>query len=944
MAERGRLNFGVDFTGRESVLQTVINNYSMAACGTPAVEFTPQYRCACVRGVHGIGKTAFLSRLKEILCLQCGYVYYAFGQERAGAVQVILKQLVDAFDTGNDPDFTKWVLSFANGVAGGAAPYDKNSVIKYIYDCVKGKHVLFIIDDLDKADDFTIYMLEKLMMVNEKLSLIFTCANGFDNAALTNLIKYRPDGILDIELEPLSLQDTEVIVQNALNLPVVSQAFIEALHKTAGGNPLFTEEILRSLQAGRILRICESDGKWHINYMTSEHGSIPMPASIEQAVKEQADSFDAYSNIILTAISVFNHHLVSETELNRLLPGGFLQERLKELINAGILYTEAGETGIRYGFVNKSLRNYIYGKAMPHELHVLAADILMESGGVSLETMDETMYHLKKTGQTDQLLKYYIKSASGHEQISDFDQAARKFKSALEISRTLDKKATELDILLKLGTILVQDKKITQAIDILNQAQKLAEELELADKRAAASCELTLCHYSKMEYDKSREYSIQTDAFFYLPERRRKNYDLYLKHICVHIKLLTHYGDTELISMKERQALEICRQNDYHFMCRICINMGYSFFYAGDIDKALEYYSEARILAEKAKSINELESIMNAIAVCNRRKGQYTASAAMYEELIKKTRRPFITAQALNNYMGTQYYLAFDARKAVQNLQTCLDMFILTESDTLAFRTRASLVAIYLDTGSLVLAKKNLDIMRNMPDINVTLAIDKFYLYHTEALFWAEAGDSAKFEEFAGKALDVIGNSTSVTGMKRTISVYTESIKIMELAKSCDEPGNQVADIYEKVKELVFAENENAISCNEMFGFVLTLRRAGFLGYVPEQLAAEAARAADFPEPSPFFEVMLLYIQSLNKTGEEKLAILNNAFIKASEARRYLLLAYICEDLSRFYEENSGYRTAHMARYREAVRTLLQDIPKEFHSSFTERHGLLLEG
>jgi len=134
-AELNWVNRGTGLFGRDNLLDIIIGNFDET---TPE---TARKRCICIRGDHGTGKTALLSELQNRLSHRIPHVFSSFGQENDGAVRMILKQFADVFDTGDDPDFHGFIMSYANGIIDGEPAYDRNSIIKYIYDCVKDKSV-----------------------------------------------------------------------------------------------------------------------------------------------------------------------------------------------------------------------------------------------------------------------------------------------------------------------------------------------------------------------------------------------------------------------------------------------------------------------------------------------------------------------------------------------------------------------------------------------------------------------------------------------------------------------------------------------------------------------------------------------------------------------------------------------------------------------------------
>jgi len=216
------------------------------------------------------------------------------------------------------------------------------------------------------------------------------------------------------------------------------------------------------------------------------------------------------------------------------------------------------------------------------------------------------------------------------------------------------------------------------------------------------------------------------------------------------------------------------------------------------------------------------------------------------------------------------------------------------------------------------------------------------HLLYTQALYYAKLGDTAQACEFANKVLDLSGDIDSVYKYKNCSAALIEVEKIVGLSYNSDE--NEVRDglfrAYAKIRELVFSEDENVVFHNIFYSFILSLRGKRLLEYLQYELATEALLAEDFEFVSAYLEPMVLYIQSLGKSGEDKLEVLQDAYDKAVVQGHDRLAVYICEDLSEFYYPNSFKRLDYTTKAGEAVERLLKRVPERHHEFFLERHGL----
>jgi tetratricopeptide (TPR) repeat protein len=756
-------------------ITTILDNYDLLIAGTA------KKRYVSIHGGRSTGKTAFLSELKDRLqyhnklCRQTVDVFLATGKEDDGAIKALLKQLIKAYDDGGDPEFTEFLLSYIKGSVSEDTAYEKIALVKFIYDCVKTRTTVFIIDDFDKCDDFTISMFSRLIEVNVKLYLVFTRTIGIENELLTRFLESHADSILCIE-------------------------------------------------HGRILK--------------------------------------------------------------------------------GDAYTSRGP----------------------------------------LPTTDEAAYLLSEPGRENQLLSYYIKSGKQQIQQMAYEKAVATLCEALVLSRELGNKTTELDAMLKLGEALKKNRNITPAIDIFAKALALAEELDIQEKQAQVAIELADCHYQVSEYEKAREYAMQAEAFFNTHKRRKKHYDMYRKFTHEMLCILLELNEIELFCEKAKQAFEICLLRDEHFLSALFFDDGQHYLQVGDVKKAHDNFSVSRDMAKKSKNLKIWDLAMNSLAICNEYFAKPDVSMAMYEELIGKSHDPVRVANARMNYCTMQYAMSKDVNMAIENITMSMELCFLAEEYNYEFEHRSALIDVYMDADDYVSAYENMQMLQKIAESTQVDTSDRIYMLVSEARFFERVGDMARMSGYIDKALEMCEDNERALGVKQQLLVLEAGKKVLELADSlCETPEIkiQLATLYEYVKQLIFGRMEkNAYSCDVMFEFLLTVRHAKLLDMLSRELKTEVKRAAGFAGASNYFEVMLLYIQSLDKDGEEKLSILLKSLNKAAEQKRYRLIVYICEDLNKYYEGENERQLEYMAKARDAAGELLKNVPEEFHDSFAKRHLL----
>jgi len=188
----------------DNQLKTILDNYEDARSGVSGKS------CVCIHGEHGSGKTGLLERLKDTLLKNGSNVYFAIGMEDDGAIHELLRQLLRLYGNKYDKSYIEFITSYIQGTLPdsfspeASLEFTKDSIVKFIFDCVKTEPIVFIIDNLDKADSFTINLLSNLLMIDISFFLIITLSDQVDSIILSDMLYRNAERIVYSKLSPAS--------------------------------------------------------------------------------------------------------------------------------------------------------------------------------------------------------------------------------------------------------------------------------------------------------------------------------------------------------------------------------------------------------------------------------------------------------------------------------------------------------------------------------------------------------------------------------------------------------------------------------------------------------------------------------------------------------------------------------------------------------------------
>jgi len=227
--------------------------------------------CVCIHGGHGTGKTALLEQVKDSMLKKGDNVFFAIDKAGDGAIKELLRQLVRIYSDNYDPEFIDFITSYINSCLQATVNIEKDSLIKFIYNCIKSEPTVFIIDDLDMADDFTINLLSNLLIIDRGFSLVISLSDNVDSIILSDMLYRNANKIMYLKLSsqvafissaPISNEEDLVIdeVMLVLSKPGRESQLIKHYIKTAGESlqQLSYENAIQSLKAA--FTVCQNTG------------------------------------------------------------------------------------------------------------------------------------------------------------------------------------------------------------------------------------------------------------------------------------------------------------------------------------------------------------------------------------------------------------------------------------------------------------------------------------------------------------------------------------------------------------------------------------------------------------------------------------------------------------------------------------------------------------
>ncbi|CAM3726569.1 ATP-binding protein [Deinococcus frigens] len=294
----------------------------------------------------------------------------------------------------------------------------------------KEQPLLIVLDDLQWADEASVGLLfhlsrrlagsRVLMLGTYRPDEIATARDGERHPlekVLAEIKRYAGDVTLD--LSQTGEAERLAFVKELLDLEPnrLDAAFRQQLYAHTGGHPLFTVELLRTLQErGQLVR--DADERW----VAGQLDWSTLPARVEGVIEERIGRLGQQERDLLDIASVegaaFTAEVVAKVTQRPLRP--LIRELSQGLEKQHRLVTERGELVAgrsrlsAYGFTHALFQKYLYGElgqAQRRLLHGEVGEVLEElCGPDTAELSSQLAWHLDLGGEPQRAARYYLQA------------------------------------------------------------------------------------------------------------------------------------------------------------------------------------------------------------------------------------------------------------------------------------------------------------------------------------------------------------------------------------------------------------------------------------------------------------------------------------------------------------------------------------------------------
>lgn len=588
--------------GRENVLQKLKLRWDKVRLGEYKAE-----PLVLISGEGGIGKTRLLRELQVYTGLRDGYILHGLAQEGdMGTPYAIFANVLSNYIAEQPVEVLRSQMSgFIAGEVVKVVPQltEKLGAIqpnpplepaaerarlfeqisKFLLKVAHEQPTLLLLDDLQFADPGSLTILEMLLRQTVGTSLLVTGAYrnvGLSYSSPINrfITALEESGLThQIPLRRLSQSAVKQLLEALLG-STVRRKFVRSIYQVTEGNPLFVEELIKSLVVDG--QIVLRDNRWE-----QQHASlVQIPGSIRAVLGKRLDHIGSQTVELLRLASIIGRSFALDL-LTEASPyeGKVVQTAIDEALGAQLIEvvqdgdqpsdSSGGEPVVDYQFQHALIRETLLAEEelrplRRRRLHRRVAAALVKLGGDQPIKNPATLARHFIDGAQDEKAVPYLRHAG---------EKAHRFYANEEALDYLNQAYDILEDITPDLTGLEQEANLRERLELLSQQRDIVDMMGARDREFAILKTMQALVEASADQDQRAEVMSQFSTYYWhigklaeaeetareaqkvARENRNKSGELHaLEQIA---RVLLSRRDSRSIEYA-RQALALARQSD----------------------------------------------------------------------------------------------------------------------------------------------------------------------------------------------------------------------------------------------------------------------------------------------------------------------------------------------------------------------------------------------
>ena len=301
--------------------------------------------------------------------------------------------------------------------------------------------LILALDDLHWADPASIELLQHLFQLADEIPVLFLCAmrpyrQSPGWAARVAAETTYPHRFTEIELQPLSAQESNSLVDHLLSIADLPTELRATIQDKSEGNPFFVEEIIRTLiEAGAIERD-EAGEHWRT---TQTIDAIALPDNLQALLIARMDRLEKDVRRTLQLASVIGRSFFYRVLQWIAEVQDTLQPHLNTLQRVELIREVARVPEWEFVFRHDLTRDAAYHSILKRERREFHRKVGEAIEALFPDRLEEEAhrlaYHFREGGAEDRALHYYSLAGDAAARLYANREAITQYERAVEIAR-----------------------------------------------------------------------------------------------------------------------------------------------------------------------------------------------------------------------------------------------------------------------------------------------------------------------------------------------------------------------------------------------------------------------------------------------------------------------------------------------------------------------------
>ncbi len=343
--------------------------------------------------------------------------------------------------------------------------------------------VVMVFEDLHWADPSSVALIEYLFTLTVYNSIQLVCVTRPERVSNFWKVKSQSareysDNFSELTLWPLTDEESRRLIRELLEIDPMPKELETLLLSRAEGNPLFLEEVLRSLIEEGI--IDHTDGKWEITRSVTD---IDIPNTLQGVLTARIDRLEEPVKRVLQIAAVIGRvfpHFVLEPIVN---DPAVLEKALEQLELADLIEVHKREPEREYIFKHVLTYETAYNSMLHQQrqmIHRQIADFMATRYWLLGEQFAPIVAdHYYKSEIWPRALRYLKRAAEAAIQSFANEEAVKFYTRALEVAHTIGAEADQ-------ATLLDVYEGRARMLTRLGEPQQAVEDYQAMLAKAAA--------------------------------------------------------------------------------------------------------------------------------------------------------------------------------------------------------------------------------------------------------------------------------------------------------------------------------------------------------------------------------------------------------------------------------------------------------------------------